>query len=71
MYEAYINNVQMVYLPAHSTHTTQPLDLVPFSKAKKKYRDEINRISRYDDSEAMKKARFVSTYHYAREGSFT
>ena len=63
MYEAYRNNVYLVYLVPHTSHVTQPLDLGPFSKAKSQYRAEINRISRYNDSEAVKKIRFVTVYH--------
>ena len=70
MYEAYRNNVYLVYLVPHTSYATQPLDLGPFSKTKSQYRTEINRISRYDDSEAVKKIRFVSVYHQARERGF-
>ena len=38
MSECYIHNVSVVYLPAHSSHVLQPLDLAVFSSLKHSYR---------------------------------
>jgi hypothetical protein len=60
------NNVQLVFLPPHSSHVLQPLDLSCFSIAKSKYRGKIAELAALDDSAPVKKKRFVYCYNLAR-----
>ena len=65
------NKVYLLYLPAHSSHVLQPLDLAPFSVIKTKYRRQIQDLSSLDDAAPVKKERFITCYHQAREEGFT
>jgi DDE superfamily endonuclease len=71
MYECEINNIKLIYLPAHSSHVLQPLDLSVFSLIKSHYRKEIDRIAIYDDTGPVKKIRFIEFYDRARQFTLT
>jgi hypothetical protein len=60
------HRIHLLYLPAHSSHILQPLDLAPFSVVKSKYRHQIRALSLIDDAAPVKKERFISSYHNAR-----
>jgi hypothetical protein len=62
-----VNRIHLLYLPAHSSHLLQPLDLAPFSVLKTRYRNEIRALSALDDAAPIKKERFVISYNKARE----
>jgi len=57
----------VLYLPAHSSHVLQPLDLAPFSVLKSSYREQIRELSWLDDAAPVKKERFISRHYHARE----
>ena len=59
--------IWLLYLPAHTSHILQPLDLASFSVVKSRYRDQIRALSSLDDAAPVKKERFISSYHLARE----
>lgn len=61
------NKVHLLFLPAHSSHVLQPLDLSVFSVVKKFYRQQIQALSYLDDATPVKKERFIVAYHEARE----
>lgn len=65
------NRVYIVYLPPHSSHVLQPLDLSCFSPIKSRYRTNITALATLDDSAPVKKQRFVQSYHLARTESLT
>jgi DDE superfamily endonuclease len=71
MYECEMNNVKLYYLPAHSSHVTQPLDLSIFAPIKRQYRKEIDAIAAYDDTGPIKKIRFIQFYDRARQWALT
>jgi DDE superfamily endonuclease len=71
MYESEINNVKLFYLPAHSSHVTQPLDLSIFAPLKHQYRKEIDAIAAYDDTGPVKNIRFIQSYDKARQWALT
>jgi hypothetical protein len=71
LWECKQNRVQLVFLPAHSTHVLQPLDLSCFSPVKTKYRQQIAELACLDDSAPVKKNRFIECYCYAREEALT
>lgn len=61
------NKIHLLYLPAHTSHILQPLDLAPFSCIKGKYRSTIGALAALDDAAPVKKARFITCYSQARE----
>jgi DDE superfamily endonuclease len=71
MYEYKIYNVKLFYLPAHSSHVLQPLDLSIFSLIKHHYRKEIDKIAAYDDTGPVKKIQFIEFYDEARNFALT
>jgi hypothetical protein len=64
---AYKNKVRLFFLPAHSSHVLQPLDLCFFSPLKRQYRAAIAKLAIWDDGAPVKKQRFVHQYQLARE----
>lgn len=67
MWHCRMNKIVVLYLPAHSSHMLQPLDVAPFGKLKPKYRSIINELSTFDDAAPIKKQRFIRSYNQARE----
>jgi len=65
------NKVQLVFLPPHSSHVLQPLDLGVFSPLKTRYRRTISELSCLDDAAPVKKQRFIIAYNLAREEALT
>ena len=68
---AKLSRVQLLFLPAHSSHILQPADLAPFSVLKSQYRREIEELATIDDAAPVKKERFIRAYAKAREEAFT
>jgi hypothetical protein len=67
MYECYINRIICLYIPAHTSHVLQPLDLACFSSVKTRYRSQIQELASLDDAAPVKKSRFMTCYSQARE----
>lgn len=67
MWICFQNNIRLIYLPPHSSHVLQPLDLSIFSQIKSSYRKQIEELARFEDSTPIKKIRFVEYYNQARE----
>jgi hypothetical protein len=65
------NKVYLLFLPAHSSHVLQPLDLSVFSVVKRFYRQQIQALSYLDDAAPVKKERFITAYYHARERAIT
>jgi hypothetical protein len=61
------NQIELLYLPAHSSHILQPLDLSGFAAIKTRYRGQIQELASLDDAAPIKKERFISCYNQARE----
>jgi hypothetical protein len=66
-----LHQIQLLYLPAHSSHVLQPLDLAPFSVIKSSYRHQIQELASLDDAAPVKKERFITCYYQAREAGLT
>ena len=66
MWKAYQNNVHLIYMPPHTSHVVQPLDLAIFSRIKASYKAQIEALARFEDSVPIKKIRFVKYYNQAR-----
>jgi hypothetical protein len=65
------NKVYLLFLPAHSSHVLQPLDLSVFSVVKRFYRQQIQALSYLNDAAPVKKERFITAYYHARERAIT
>lgn len=65
------HNIQLLFLPAHSSHVLQPLDLGVFSPLKTRYRKGIAELASLDDAAPVKKQRFLSLYNLARTEALT
>ena len=71
MYISRTHNIQLVYLPPHSFHILQPLDLSIFSALKRRYRATVLELSTLDDAAPVKKSRFIQAYCKARKETFS
>ena len=61
------HKIHLLFIPAHTSHILQPLDLASFSVVKTKYRSQIRELSALDNAAPVKKERFISYYHQARD----
>ena len=67
---AYANKVELLYLPAHSTHLLQPLDVNYFGVIKKKYRSAL--VDKLFRGESQIKIRdFFDIFYSARQETLT
>jgi hypothetical protein len=67
MYLCYQNNIHLLFLPAHSSHVLQPLDLSVFSSLKSRYRKEVGYLTLLTDSSPIGKQNFLACYQKARK----
>ena len=67
MWLAFTNNIQLLFLTAHTSHVLQPLDVAIFGPLKAKYRAQLNNClsSLTSDSVARKRA-FLELYRRVR-----
>jgi hypothetical protein len=71
LFECHRYQIRPVFLPPHTSHCTQPLDLTCFSPIKTRYRAEIAQLASLTDSSKVKKESFTACYNKAREESLT
>jgi hypothetical protein len=71
MYQCYLHNIHLIYLPPHCSHVLQPLDLGVFSSVKAAYRAGINDLNLLTDTSPLGKRQFLRTYCTARETSLS
>jgi 4-hydroxybenzoate polyprenyltransferase len=67
MYLCYQNNVHLLFLPPHTSHVLQPLDLSVFSSLKSHYRKEVGYLTLLTDSSPVGKQNFLNCYQKARK----
>jgi DDE superfamily endonuclease len=67
MYLCYQHNVYLLFLPAHTSHILQPLDLSVFSSLKSRYRKEVGYLTLLTDSSPIGKQNFLACYQKARK----
>jgi hypothetical protein len=65
------NKIHLLFLPAHTSHVLQPLDLGVFAPLKSRYRSKIAALASLDDASPIKKQRFITCYNSARKETFT
>jgi 4-hydroxybenzoate polyprenyltransferase len=66
MYLCYQHNIYLLFLPPHSSHVLQPLDLSVFSSLKSHYRKEVGYLTLLTDSSPLGKQNFLACYQKAR-----
>lgn len=66
MLECFINKIYLLFLPPHTSHVLQPLDLSVFSSLKNAYRKKLNQLDLLSDSTPIGKRNFLSCYQKAR-----
>jgi hypothetical protein len=64
---AKMHKIWLHFLPPHSSHITQPLDVTCFSPLKTLYRQIITDLAALDDASKVKKERFLAAYKDARD----
>ena len=67
MYLCYQQNVYLLFLPPHTSHVLQPLDLSVFSSLKSHYRSFVGNLSLLTDSSPVGKQNFLDCYQRARK----
>ena len=65
------NKVQLLYLPAHTSHFLQPLDVAVFAPLKAAYRGFIRSIPYASLSSPASKQRFIQAYEFASKKSIS
>lgn len=71
MWHCYINNIHLLFLPAHASHILQPLDVAVFSPLKATYRRQITNLATMTDCALIGKRLFLASYVIAREEGLT
>jgi hypothetical protein len=66
MWECYRNDIYLLFLPSHSSHVLQPLDLSVFSPLKRFYRQELSAQEIQSDLSPIGKVTFLHCYIKAR-----
>jgi hypothetical protein len=66
MWECRQNNIQLCFLPPHTSHILQPLDLGCFGPEKRRYREEIRKMASSGDTGMVHKLHFIQCYQKAR-----
>ena len=71
MWECFNHHIQLLYLPAHTSHILQPLDLAIFGPLKTLYRKHSRRLYTQTDISALGKLRFFLCLIKARAEAIT
>jgi hypothetical protein len=66
MWNCYYHNIHLLFLPAHTSHVLQPLDVGVFSPLKTAYRREIGNLYIQSDETPIGKRAFLMCYFKAR-----
>ena len=67
MFLYYQNNVHLLFLPSHTSHVLQPLDLSVFSSLKSHYRTAVSKLAVLTDSSLIRKRNFLNCYYIAKK----
>ena len=71
MYLCFRNNVYLLFLPPHTSHVLQPLDLLVFSSLKSHYQTAVGFLALLTDSSPIGKQNFLTCYSKARKEALT
>ena len=67
MYECFKSNIHLLFLPPHSSHVLQPLDVSIFSPLKSKYKAYLSNLITATDCTPINKRGFMECYYMARK----
>jgi hypothetical protein len=65
------NKIWIAWLPAHSSHATQPLDVGVFSFLKRRYRSHTDELALLTSADDLTKEDFLECYGKARRDALT
>lgn len=71
MWECFKHNIHLLFLPPHTSHVLQPLDLSIFSPLKRAYRHHLGLLAIMNDSTPIGKRNFLECYKKARIDAIT
>lgn len=71
MWHCFDNNIQLLFLPAHTSHVLQPLDLSVFSPLKHTYRKLLNQMNSWSESTVVGKQLMLKCILQARKQAIT
>jgi hypothetical protein len=71
MFTCFSNNIYLLFLPAHTSHILQPLDLGIFSPLKRAYRRFLAELDSLTDSAPIGKLNFLRCLSKARKQAIT
>ncbi len=71
MWNCFNNNIYLVFLPPHTSHVLQPLDLSVFSPLKHTYRKHLNNINSWAESTVVGKQLMIKCILKARKEAIT
>lgn len=71
LYECFLNDIYLLFLPPHTSHVLQPLDVSIFGPVKTYYRQALADFLELDDSTPYNKMVFLRCYHQARKLALT
>jgi 4-hydroxybenzoate polyprenyltransferase len=71
MTACFLNNIHLLFLPPHSSHVLQPLDLAIFSPLKRAYRKHLGILALKTNATWVGKKNFISCYQKARKEALT
>ena len=71
MWLCHSNNIHVIYLPAHTSHVLQPLDLSIFSPLKHGYRKYLNQLNNWSESTVLGKQAMIQCVQKARQDALT
>jgi 4-hydroxybenzoate polyprenyltransferase len=66
IWECYSNNIYLLFLPPHTSHVLQPLDLSVFSPLKHTYQKRLGALALLNDSTPLRRQNFLDCYKLAR-----
>jgi len=71
MWACYKHNIHLLFLPPHTSHVLQPLDLSIFSPLKQTYRKHLELLALSNNSTPIKKRNFLNYYKKTRIKALT
>jgi 4-hydroxybenzoate polyprenyltransferase len=71
MWNCFNNNIHLIFLPPHTSHVLQPLDLSVFSPLKRSYRKYLNNINSWTESTIVGKQLMLACLLKARREAVT
>ena len=71
MFTCFQNNINLIFLPSHTSHVLQPLDQSVFGPLKTAYRKQLGLTAEWDAGTVIGKRNFITCYSKARQVALT